>query len=266
MAWKKRWPTRGRKALTTRKAFRTFSRKKLQWSMAVCQPCAIAEMEPLEECPNGGVINLLSNDEVRAHLEDKVRVVRVLGDLYFLPGGAPPISNDCLAILNAAQTSFIYMRCALRKDEVVQGLGGVAPGRNPLQCDFEDLATLNEFADGRWIRYWEHSFQPDITLTVNPVYPPFYSHVHGDLAAGTGTIQTECLPCDSEAEVDYLCTGQVKYPGLWRMHIDIKKPIWVGEDQELNLWCGWEMLDLGQGRPAQPEMNYWGAVRMLLEK
>lgn len=261
------------KLLTRRSANRTFAKKKTQWVTSFNTDCVVTDNAPLSDCPNGFVIPLLTNDDLRNQFEDGVRVLRIRGTLHVIPlalsGANPP---DVLAQWSSA---YVIARLGLKKTQIDPATG-VATAWNPLKGDPGDFEDFQPYADGKWMKLWQHMFFPSGGMTIGqqpatccPVVTS--TPVDSALVAGTGTIiwpgiNTECIPCDLEGQPPLANFNANVHVG-WNCPIDYRRPIRLTEADDLAIWGGWERLDYdGTGRKTQPTLRVMGGIRLLLEK
>jgi len=274
----------GRSLETRSHANRAFKKVTRQWQFSLNVKCQVLDLDPLADCPNGGVIQLLNNFTLQgagvpgANFPDAVRIKRIEGNLYFRPTN--PVDNfdiTCSGQVGDQANSNVYMRMGLKKSEGPQGLGGVSPAYNPL-ANGATPYDVSDYADGRWLKLWEHLWGSSGTVE---------SHLFPDPASACCSTQAGytvpptasgsqvtydvppivCSPCDGESDAVQLCafTAQVHRWHKFRIHYG--RTIVVKENDNLNLWIGWERIrdDVNPTRLEQPTLKFFGGVRMLLE-
>jgi len=284
--FKRRFP---RRRTTFARANRKFARKKTQWVLGLNTECNIQVFQPGGDCPNGGNIALLTNQQVRADFEDALIVRRILGDLYFevFPS---PTTPDCQDIVQAFADA-TYMRIGLKRSEVSQTLSGFPIAFNPLRTG-TTAEDLGDFQDGKWIKQWEHVFLGDAGVMnqsfpkVKVWKPQIFDCVTDEptcvtseaLTSGDGhtwgttvnhdpiKLDGECVDCDPDNVESTKCQFYATVPKMWHLHIDYKRPIRLKENNTLDFWLGWETLGLGFGRLSQVTLGMAGGIRMLIEK
>jgi hypothetical protein len=93
-------------------------------------------LNPADTCPNGAKISLMDNLTLRAEFGDTLRVVRILGDIWFHPQELP-VSNPCSP--PPALDLPTYMRVGMAKSKAARVLAGLEPALNPLMCGAGNL-------------------------------------------------------------------------------------------------------------------------------
>lgn len=269
-------PYRSRKALTRSAANRKFARSKKQWVVAVNTQCHVQGADPLSNCPNGGNIILLSNDDIRAQLEDATRVVAISGDVWIVPF-IPAFPSIQQSLAYAAVASCMF-RMGLRKDTVFGNAPAAAqtPPYNPLASGDTEFAR-GDYTEGSWLRLWNELWFPGGTLGLLEQPYTCCSDVSGGssvnaLTDGTGnidtSISTECSPCTPPEDKMFQQAVTVKIWEPKRFRINVKRPLNLKEDNALHLWYGWEMMSSSSPstRITQGPVGVWGGIRLLLEK
>jgi len=285
--FKRRFPSRFKRRAPMRSRF---ARKKTQWVVGLNTECNFQVFTPFDDCPSGGNIALITNQQVRQEFEDALIVRRILGDLYFqfIP---TPDTTGCLDIVNAFAGQS-YLRVGLKKSQVTQGLSGFPIAVNPLKTGTTQ-DDLGDFQDGKWIKQWEHLFSGNVqvmyqTFPHQKVWKPEIFDCVTDqptcvtseaLTSGDGhtwgttvnhdpiKLDGECVDCDPEGLQDKQCQFISQAPAMWHMHVDYKRPIRLNDDNCLDFWLGFETLNLsGPTRQPQAVLVMAGGIRMLVEK
>lgn len=292
----KRTRTYGRKAssrkLETRAhASRTYKHVVRQWELALNIKCQIVHATPGESCPNGGKIVLVSNAELQgaaayganANFPDAMRIKRIEGNLYFRPTPITATDLGVLACYIAAVENLRtnYMRLGLRKAQGPQSQAGVPDALNPLN-NGATPSELSDYVDGRWMKLWEHVWDPAAhqaahsnnnfsCCSVQDGYTlPNWTLADGDGTwAGVTVPPIVCQPCgDVEDPATNLeCGLDIQLPRWWHVPIRYGRPIVLKENDDLSLYFGWERLMQFDDtvRAVQPNMEFFGGIRMLLE-
>lgn len=267
-----------------------FARKKTQWVVGYNSECNATLFEPGADCPNGGNIALLTNDEVRKEFEDALIVRRILGKFHFTVFPTPA-SPDCNDILNAFVAGTL-LRIGLKKSEVSQTLAGFPIAFNPLKTGAAQ-DDLGDFEDGRWIKQWEHMFSGDATVMQQEfpkqkVWKPQIFDCVTDqptcvtseaLTSGDGhtwgttvnhdpiKLDGECVDCDPDDLQTVRCQFWATSPKTWTLSLDYKRPIRLRDNNTLDFWLGWETMGFGGlPRASQVALGMTGGIRMLIEK
>jgi len=284
---------RKRQTLTVGAANRRFSRRKLSWEVPFNTSCQKFFVAAGQTCPNGGNIQLMTNQHLRANHEDGCAVVAIKGNLFFQPYDASDPSPLLSTVLQANQTH--YMRIGLRKDQVSEALAGVPISYNPLLS-----GTLpddeGDFTEGRWLWLREHMWEPQFNLGIagdipKKVWTPYWTDCEGltDHACVIGPViatggESDGLTVDGvpgfKLGGEFVCPPQCDPDQVlatngtswgnryWRLRVNIRRRITLRENDSLNFWFGWENLQdpQGSGRKAQYSMQLWGGIRLLIEK
>lgn len=291
----KRTRTYGRKATKTFEtkahAARVYKKVVRQWELALNIKCQIVHATPGSECPNGGKIVLVSNAELQgaaayganANFPDAMRIKRLEGNLYFRPDYTPPGFTgvqDCYAT-NAANQYTSYMRMGLRKAQGPQSQAGVPDALNPLN-NGATPSEVSDYVDGRWMKLWEHVWDPAARVggtasndfsccSVQAGYTlPSWTTTLGTGAwAGVQVPPIVCEPCGDPEDpaTNLACTFEYQIPRWWHCRVRHGRPIVLKENDDLSLYFGWEKLMqvTDNVRPTQPNMEFFGGIRMLLE-
>jgi len=277
---------RGSRGLETRKhANRAFKRVTRQWQWITNIKCQVLAMNPAEACPNGGVILLVTNGQLRGEFNDALRIRRIEGTLYFKPdminvddGGTSCNESVALSLLNGD----VIFRAGLKKSEAPAGQSAIPSALNPLN-NGATPTDPSDYADGRWLKLWDHLFEQVVQSSSGQQNQQFtccsvqdgYVVPPWTLASGSGVWNgvtvppVVCEPCgDPEnPSVAFNCNLTEVLPRWWSMRVRFGRTIVLKEDQSLNLYVGWERMEdiNGSGRPVQPDMLFCGSLRMLVE-
>lgn len=239
----------------------------------VCAPVEI----PLLPCddpvvPAQGRFVLCNNSILQSTFSDRARVVRIVGDLWFIPlwfGTSP--DDTCQNQFLAAFSFFCQAFAGLRRYE--KNHAGEVLKVDPLGND-------DDYSEAQWMKTWQHIWQPRPTLHYTPTHttkscaayvcPDVHTSgiLDNDFVNGTGTIniETDCGdPATQEctATQDDLCDYTTNYPAAWHLHLDIKKRISLREDQELALETSFIYGDTVS--LVDPVVQVIGGVKVLLE-
>jgi len=238
-------------------------------------------MNPAESCPNGGVITLVTNGELRGEFVDALRIRRIEGVLYFKPdmlnvddGGTSCNEAVALSLLNGD----VIWRMGLKKTEAPAGQSAVPSALNPLNNGAQPTDP-SDYADGRWLKLWDHLFQQEVeshsgqqnqqftccSVQDGYIVPP---EVSGEQLSYS-VPPVVCEPCgDPEnPSVAFNCNLVEHMPKWHAVRVRYGRPIVLKEDQSLMLYVGWERMEAlqGSGRPSQPDLLFCGSLRMLVE-
>lgn len=279
----------GKAKLETRAhANRAFKRVTRQWELSMNIKCQIVKADFGPDCPNGGVILLMSEQELHgsvgygpnANFPDAVRIKRIDGNLYFRPTqvfSAAPTGTNCLTqVIDLAQST-VYARFGLKKSQTTEGGAGVPQALNPLN-NGATPQEISDYADARWLKMWEHVWNPrqglsatlsnDFSCCSTQAGYTVPVEASGDRIA-YNVPPVVCQPCGDveNPAVNNACTFSSAAHGWWHMRLRYGRTIVMKESDSLNLWFGWErMLETFETtRKGQPDLEFFGGVRLLLE-
>lgn len=279
-----RAPRRATRSVTSiaRAAARKELRKQAQWVSVFDTGCSgPAFLDPAEVCPNGGVLQLVSPEQLQSH-DDEMRILRIRANLR-IGWNIPNNGRDCFQQQGFIQTSLIQARMGLKRAEY-EGDPATASGLafNPLDSR-PDTRYPNEFdgdfADARWMRLWDYSWFPTPTITSSAAPPTCCavtvqdSYVVPPTVTGSNPgyivpgLNTQCITCDVSDE-PIICGTSITYPSAFSTwSFDWKKAIQLKDNQTLGLFMGWSLLSNGVNFvPAdQPQLIIVGDIKMLVE-
>lgn len=266
------------KALTRRQASRTYARKQTDWVTAFNVECREICLTPGLECPNGAVIQLLTNQTLRDVYEGTLLVKRIRGELTFRPS-QPTLPNPCDI---TAWTKDVVFRMGLMKNEGVQSQAFFPDGVNPLKAGLSVFPKFpaGDYSEQPWLRMWNHTWAPTgrlknsqipptccpVVLQPGYIVPP--TVVGNNIGYIVPAITTECIPCDPSPETPCLLSFEVDVHPAWTTSVSYARGIRLTGGESLNLWIGWERIQRctdPEERWDQPEMNVHGGIRLLLE-
>jgi len=274
--------------LTRRQANRTFKHAVREKVININVKCQTICTSPDIVCPNGGKHILVANQEVfnnttasQHGFDDALRITRLEGVLWMKPDVSNVYSqasscDEGLALLDLP----IIFRMGLLKSRVQQALGGVPIAVNPLG-DGVDPFHLADAVDSRFLKTWDHLWQATrevacyrTTQLIGGWKSPGYVVPALDGVSPGATHQDGyTVPADvcdvCEGEVSGTNDGSsLRLPGWHPFRISYRRPIVLKENDDLNLWFGWEMMrpcNPEVPRGLQPSMQTVGHVYMTVE-
>lgn len=270
-------------------ANRAFKRVTRQWELSFNIKCQIVSASKGPDCPNGGVIKVMTNAQLHgsaafpanANFPDAVRIRRLEGNLYFrptqilndvAPTGQPV--EDCFNSI-AEQYRTTYMRAGLRKLPGPESQAGVPDALNPLN-NGATAEEISDYADGRWSKMWEHVWdaRPFGLATLGNNFNCCSTQAGYNVVIASGEADYAvppivCQPCGDveNPAVDLGCQTGVNLPSWWHMRVRYGRTIVMKEADDLSIYFGWERMreTTDAARLAQPDMEFFGGLRMLLE-
>lgn len=280
---KGRYPKR--KLLTRAQANRTFKHAVREKVISINVKCQEICTDPGPDCPNGGKHILVSNAELfsptATGFADAVRITRIEGNLWVRPDYRiiAQSASTCAEAANALNHATIF-RMGLLKSAVHQALGGIPTAVNPL-ADGPSPFALSDAADSRFLKTWNHLFQPQFeVLCGTSTFPmggwkaPGYTVPALDGTSPGATHQDgyvvppdQCEVCETQG-AGTTFSETVKYPGWHMLRMAYRRPIVVKENEALDLWYAWETMnhcDDQTGRVTQPPLDWVGHVFLTVE-
>lgn len=258
-----------------------------------------ATENPEECCTSLASLTLVNNDTLEQQFSDRLRVIRLVGNLWInvnyaelfdqyaevLFGHAAPFSvleqtQSTALALSWLQT---YLRVAISKVAVGRDGAGqqIWLGLNPL--------TPVTFSEGQWKWIWEHAWNPVQERNFQQTGPGFYTNpgccpiitgefsppdiLDGTTVPLTGTdleIETDCQPCAGTPPGDGQFIAGVygtKMPNWWKLSFDKKVSIPMRENERLLLQLGWKTFDGLFVLPPNFDavLQVYGGIRSLLQ-
>jgi len=276
---------RSKKLETRAHAARAFKRKVTQKVININVKCQTICTLPGATCPNGGKHILVASQEVfgqTGNFNDAIRIARLEGVLYMRPdySRACEQSGECGATQGCLDNPVIF-RMGLLKSRVQQALGGIPVAVNPL-ADGVDPFHLSDAADSRFLKTWDHLWTPTRELhcmfTTQPVMgfkAPGYTVPALD-GVSPGAVHQDgyvvppdvCDICEEQQVAGTIGGTVLKLPSWHAFRISYRRPIVLKENDDLNLWFGWESMrdcDDEHQRPEQVPMQTCGHVFMTVE-
>lgn len=286
MAMRRRFPFPRRRAMPASKAFRTFSRKKLNWVCALNNVCD-SEFGEIAACSDGAPpppvqVPLLTTGQIvggydyRSQGEDSVICRRIRGKLLFTFTPSPPATLT-------DSTGIIIFRAGLKVADYSYELDSVLD-YNPLQGDEDG----GDYCDGRWLKMWEVITKPRAEFTLLPptkVWAPRFedcvthakTSLFGLMVSGGGAFGSaplcatstplngvdlggECVTCEEDTQTSVTQTNAAP---SFVINLERKKPIRLKENQNLIFYWSAIMPSL---TPVDLGYNMVGGIRCLLEK
>lgn len=270
--------------LTKRQANRTFKHAVREKVICINVKCQQICTEPGGVCPNGGKHILVANAEVHGTagtpaafgFNDAMRITKLEGTLWMRPdyGHIGDAGANCQEIQTLLRRPTIF-RMGLVKSRAPQTLGGIPVAVNPLS-DGVDPFHLSDATDQPYLKTWNHLFQVQDTQecgfttqntfgvgTSGYIVPPTVA------AENPGWIVPPdvCITCENQIAGSVASVG-VRMPGFHPFHINYRRPIVLKENDNLDLFFGWECMrpcDVNSVREAQPPMITVGHVFMTVE-
>lgn len=273
-----------RKLLTRASANRTFKHAVREKVISINVKCQEICTTPGATCPNGGKHILVSNAELfsptATGFADAVRITRIEGTLWVKPDYTVLASSastcaEAVSVLNHAT----IFRMGLLKSPTHQATGGVPVAVNPL-ADGPSPFALSDAADSRFLKTWDHLFQPQFeVLCGTNTFPmggwraPGYSVPALDGTSPGATHQDgyvvppdNCEICETQG-AGTTFSETLKYPGWHALRVSYRRAIVVKENEALDLWYAWEAMKncADDARVVQPPLQWVGHVFLTVE-